>query len=148
MLSSIQFALCPHLGDATLLEVIPVVDGVRLTDRVHQFELDQGMETCPVSYGGLIPRFHKVGRAKEYYFGVGKAPLSENGKIPLLGCECGEWGCWPFLARVVVAGTTVAWTDFEQPFEIRDYSEFGLFTFGRADYETAIATIADAWDRR
>lgn len=50
-------------------------------------------------------------------------------KTVLLGCECGEPGCWPLMARVEVGAEQVAWSDFEQPHR-RDnwaYAGFGPF---------------------
>jgi hypothetical protein len=150
--ASIAFVVRPredlrgHL-QAGPAEVVPIVDGVELTDRVHEFERERRMETRAVSYGGLIPSFFKFGSMGDHYLGTA-SPAGHRGKIPVLGCECGEWGCWPLLARVIVGDTTVTWTDFEQPYRPdRDYRSFGPFTFSRADYESAIAEVAGAWKR-
>lgn len=143
--ASIAFAARPHEGDGAT-EVVPVVDGVALTDRIHDFEREHGMETRAVSYGGLIPAYFKFGPASHHYLTTHEVFISRKGKIPVLGCECGEWGCWPLLARVILEKTTVTWTDFEQPYRPdRDYSSFGPFVFSRSAYESAIAAIADVW---
>ena len=147
MTDSIAFAVRPHNNSTTRrpLEVVPVIEGVELTDRIDEFERERGMEV-PGSYGGLIPEYFEFGSATDHYFATEKAFLSSDQKIPLLGCECGEWGCWPLLARVVVDVETVTWTDFEQPHRAdRDYSAFGPFIFRRSSYESAVADLADTW---
>jgi hypothetical protein len=30
----------------------------------------------------------------------------------LLGCDCGEVGCWPLEARIIADAETVIWTGF------------------------------------
>lgn len=56
--------------------------------------------------------------------------------------SCGEWGCWPLLARIVETNASVTWTDFEQPFRpARDDSTFGPFAFERVAYDTALAAL-------
>jgi hypothetical protein len=44
-----------HDLDGPHIEVVPVIDGVKLTDRVHRFGREAGFETRELSYGGLIP---------------------------------------------------------------------------------------------
>src|SRR5687767_544224 len=39
-----------------------------------------------------------------------------DGRAAVLGCECGEPGCWPLRARITVAEYTVTWDDFVQPY--------------------------------
>jgi hypothetical protein len=103
------------------------------------------METRAISYGGLIPAYYLFGAASAHYLGRA-VMVSEDEKVPVLGCECGEWGCWPLLTRVVVDGDAVIWTDFEQPHRRdRDYSGFGPFIFDRRAYEEAVADIAQIW---
>lgn len=144
--ASVAFALRPRKDLGDVVEVVPVVAGIELTGRIHQFELQHGMETRPLSYGGLIPAFFRFGPAEVHYLGRDGAFGSDDGKVPLLGCECGEWGCWPLRARVIVGDETVTWTDFEQPYrKERDYSGFGPFVFDRHEYESAISDIAVEW---
>ena len=129
-----------------MTEVVPVVDNIELTARAHDFERAHDMEP-PGSYGGLIPGWFKFGPATVHYFALESAFVDEDGRIPLLGCECGEWGCWPLLARVVADEKTVTWTDFRQPHrKERDYFGFGPFTFGRVEYERALAELAEPWE--
>jgi hypothetical protein len=61
----------------------------------------------------------------------------------LLGCQCGEVGCWPLAARIVKTGNTMVWDMFRQEHRPdRDYSSFGPFTFDAEQYKTVINEIA------
>jgi hypothetical protein len=148
MTASISFAVRPHLDGHGALEVVPVVDDRELTDRIHEFEREAGMETRAVSYGGLIPSNFRFGPALAHFCRGAGSPWGEaSAKIPLLGCQCGEWGCWPLVARILIDEPTVTWTEFEQPHRKgRDYSGFGPFVFARATYEDAVSEIAETWD--
>lgn len=129
------------------VEVVPVVDGSPLTDLIHAFEREARVETRAVSYGGLVPAFFKFGPARVHFTASQGAFVNPSGKVPLLGCECGEWGCWPLLARIAATEDQVRWSDFEQPFRAdRDYSAFGPFVFDRQDYDRALAMLSEVWD--
>jgi hypothetical protein len=53
----------------------------------------------------FLPSRHLLGEPEPFY----------DGKVALLDCECGCPGCWPFVARIAVGGSTVTWSDFAQP---------------------------------
>ena len=146
MSSEIRFAISAWPEDPQLVVVVPVIDETPLTDLIHDFERATGMETRDESYGGLIPAFFDFGSAPTYYKAEPGAFLGPSHKVPLLGCTCGEWGCWPLLAKIVVGDDEVIWTDFEQPHRRdRDYSGFGPFRFRRETYEAAIEAVAGPW---
>lgn len=113
----------------------PVVDGVDLIARVIEFEEQQGFE--PVGgYAALVPGSVGMTDAGRYYSGA---------TAYLLGCTCGEAGCWPLEARIVVESHAVTWTGFCQPHRPdRDYGGFGPFVFLRPAYERAVATAVTA----
>jgi hypothetical protein len=141
MASTLAFELEPFEEDDSVFTVVPVIDGNGLTDLIHRFERDAGMEKRDTSYAGLIPAFFRFGTAAEHY-------LSTDKKIPILGCECGEWGCWPLMARIHADEHGVVWTDFEQPHRPRrDYSAFGPFGFERSAYDEALRELALRWDQ-
>lgn len=141
MPSTLSFELEAFQDDASVFTVVPVIDGEHLTDLIHRFERDVGMERRDESYGGLIPAFFRFGAAEAHYLPPG------DRKLPVLGCECGEWGCWPLMVRVHAGTHRVAWTDFEQPHRpAREYSAFGPFSFDRAMYEQALRTLARSWN--
>ena len=63
--------------------------------------------------------------------------------VPVLGCTCGIWQCWPLQARIAVTSTTVTWSSFRQPFR-EEWGELpiGPFTFAREAYEAALSAPA------
>ncbi|WP_049797412.1 hypothetical protein [Kribbella flavida] len=61
----------------------------------------------------------------------------------LLGCDCGELGCWSLECRVQTDEQYVTWLGFSQPHRPqRDYDGFGPFTFRRTQYERALQDVA------
>jgi hypothetical protein len=75
-----------------VLEVLPTIDGVELLDLIHSFEQRSGTESTEVSYGGTDPKLPPVLPLSQHF-------LTTDRKVPLLGCECGEWGCWRCLRQ-------------------------------------------------
>jgi hypothetical protein len=146
MANAITFDIERRVDDLGQLEFVPVVDGVKLTDRIHSFERETGMETRDRSYAGLIPAFFRFGPAADHY--LADTAAGGDGRIVLLGCgDCGEWGCWPLTVGLVVADQTVTWQGFMQPHRPdRDYGGFGPFVFDRSDYVRAVDSVAAAWD--
>jgi hypothetical protein len=61
-------------------------------------------------------------------------------KTVLLGCTCGEPGCWPLMARVEVSPLEVRWDEFEQPHRRGRWSHatLGPFVFDRRPYEATL----------
>ena len=140
-LSIVRFLAGPSVDLDDVIEIVPAIDGAKLTDLVHGFELHAGLEKRSASYGGLIPANYSFGRLDRHYLGLS----SLANKTPVLGCSCGEWGCWPLLVRIVATEDLVSWSDFEQPFRSqRDYSGFGPFRFARNRYEEALAELQSA----
>ncbi|HEY1095136.1 MAG TPA: hypothetical protein VGE61_10565 [Glycomyces sp.] len=67
-----------------------------------------------------------------------------DGDTVLLGCDCGDWGCWPLLAQVDVTDTTVTWRHFSNEHRPAwDLSGLGPFTFDRAQYEASLRTTQE-----
>lgn len=119
---------------------VPYVDDVALTDLIDRFELAAGLSPAGGAYGGLIPRYFS-GTMTEHFHGLD----AEEGKTPLLACACGDWGCWPLLARITVTEDEVVWDSFGQPHRPeRDYRGFGPFRFARAQYDAAVLRFESA----
>ncbi len=120
-------------------EFQPFVDGTALVDRVATYESEQGYK--PVGgYVGLVPAHFTVGDLAAYLRGEPAGAWPKRGRCWLLGCACGEAGCWPLEAGVVATTQTVTWSDFAQPFRSeRSYEGFGPFVFGREQYDAALA---------
>lgn len=139
-MSTLAFIVSPREDLNGAIEVIPTIDGVALTDLIHAFELRAGLETRAESYSGLIPKHFDFGPLDLHYLGT--SPKRLDPKTVLLGCACGEWGCWPLLARITATTDNVTWTELEQPHrKARDYSAFGPFTFSRGAYQHALCEL-------
>ena len=144
-MSQVRFVVRERDDLNGVTEVVAVVDGQELTDLIHAFEKAADMESRDVSYGGLIPANFRFGPVRRHFLAGEGALLNEERKVPLLGCECGEWGCWPLLASITVDDDAVVWSDFEQPYRReRDYSALGPFRFDRDAYETALDDLERA----
>lgn len=118
-------------GVRPFVEVVPYVDGVSLVDLVSSFESGRGHDV-PGSYAGL---------ARDWEFDAGRWQPSPHTSVAvdLLGCECGEAGCWPLVARIRSAGDRIVWDSFRQPHRPdRDYTGFGPFTFDARQYAQAL----------
>lgn len=88
-------------------------------------------------YAGL-PQ-HLVG--PEHYLGSPVLTWFEDCDTVLLGCGCGEWGCWPLTARVEVGTDRVVWSHFRQGHRDWDLGDLGPFRFERAQYEAALSVL-------
>ncbi|MEV7931143.1 hypothetical protein [Kitasatospora sp. NPDC088779] len=127
----------------SVLEVVPYIDGTPLTDLIDQFETDAEMQPSGDAYGGLIPQFFQFGSMEDHFHG--RSNGATGPKTPVLGCECGEWGCWPLMASITVTPDHVTWDSFEQPHrKTRDYSGFGPFQFDRLQYADAVQVLSAA----
>ena len=93
------------------------INGIDLVDLVGAFELAHGFEPAG-GYGGLFPEYFDFGSMTDHFLGA--ATLRE---VPVLGCDCGEWGCWPLMAYIDSDQELVRWSRFNQPHRLnRDYS--------------------------
>ena len=60
-----------------------------------------------------------------------RASWFEGGDTVLLGCDCGEWGCWPLTAKVTVMHSTIRWSGFRNGHRDWDLQDLGPFEFDR-----------------
>jgi hypothetical protein len=139
MLHKVTFRVGTRWGAKS---VEPVVDDIPLPYLVAAYEQENAFERVG-SYGGILPGSFRYGPLDAYLLGqVTLDYFAELGGIYLLGCSCGEVGCWPFVASVGVTPDAVIWNQFRQPHRLqRDYSRFGPFVFDRAQYSAAIDTL-------
>jgi hypothetical protein len=141
MASAVSFQVVTE-ADPPAAQIRIRVDGIDLVDLVGGYERERGFDPTG-GYGGLIPSWYGFGPMSDHFLGL--SPTSNGGLpelVPLLGCNCGEWGCWPMLARIVATDEQVQWLDFAQPHRREwDYSGFGPFTFVRAGYDDALADL-------
>ncbi|MEZ0447942.1 hypothetical protein [Cellulomonas sp. ICMP 17802] len=141
MTSAVSFEVGDFEGRAAV-RLTPVVDGVSLVELVGAFEAAAGYEVAG-GYDGLVLDQFRFGDLDSYLLGGEDWP--GRGTASLLGCDCGDVGCWPLDARVTVAGGRVVWDEFRQPHRPqRDYAGFGPFVFEEAAYRAAIDAAAAA----
>lgn len=126
-------------------ELLPHVDDVSLVDLISGYEYAAGFDV-PGTYAGLVLDRFNFGDLTTYLLGQPDSTYwTKGGAIALLGCDCGEVGCWPLQAQVLVDDDRVTWRGFSQPFRPqRDYGSFGPLTFRRNQYERAVRDAADA----
>ncbi|MEU7032753.1 hypothetical protein ABZ958_03580 [Streptomyces sp. NPDC046237] len=134
---------CRPRGGVGPLVVLPHIDGAPLTELIDNFEIAAEMQPAGEAYGGLIPAFYRFGPMQDHF--SGRSTNAMGPKTPVLGCECGEWGCWPLMARITTTAELVIWDSFEQPHrKTREYREFGPFQFERGQYDAALLALNTA----
>jgi hypothetical protein len=122
------------------------VDGRDLAEAVGDIELPyaeaEGHPQIAGSYVGLRP-WQLSGSLTDHFMGAAGSDLACGPRemTVLLGCECGEPGCWPLMADVSVGEDAVTWRAFEQPHRRArwSYERLGRLTFARSQYEAALA---------
>ncbi|WP_018586261.1 hypothetical protein [Salinispora arenicola] len=146
MLRKVRFEIRPWGQDREpARELLPYVDNVSLVALVSGFEHAAGHD-MPGTYAGIVLDHFDGGDLTAYLTGRSDlAYRSQDGMIALLGCDCGEVGCWPLEAKVITTGFSVTWRGFSQPYRPRrDYGDFGPFVFRRNQYERAVREAAAA----
>ncbi|WP_182376969.1 hypothetical protein [Nocardioides sp. WS12] len=144
-MNELSFVVADNEGS---VELVPVVDGVSLVQLVGEYESAHGMRPSG-GYGGLIPAHFNFGDLRTYYLGQSERQWPGTGRMWLLGCDCGEVGCWPLEVTTTVENGQVTWTDFRQPHRPAwDFAEFGPFTFEENRYRDAVAGAASAASTR
>ena len=136
MTSRVEFTVGDFEGRRAV-QLTPVVDGRSLVDLVTAYEAAAKLDVVG-GYDGLVLDQFRFGDLSSYLLGRGSWP--GGAVVTLIGCECGEVGCWPLDAQVTVADGRVVWDGFRQPHRPqRDYSGFGPFVFDESSYRSALA---------
>ena len=116
----------------------------RLEDLAHEvekpFAVAEGKPQLAGDYAGLSPSV--VAPGSRHFLGEPVEVWFEDGDTVLLGCTCGEPGCWPLTARVHVTDTTITWDSFRNGHRPWDLSGLGPFEFDRGQYEEALDRAA------
>ena len=144
-INSLSFEVEPLNPPAQMaLSVVAVVDRRRFIEIVSEFERQQGFSPTD-GYGGLVPEFFQFGPLDDYFQGRWQLAADLlSGQIFVLGCECGEVGCWPLVCRITEVAGYVVWDRFSQPHRPeRDYSKLGPFRFEAAQYICAVAALKE-----
>ena len=77
----------------------------------------------------MIPEWLKYGALDRYFLGDFEKDsyFARLERVYVLGCQCGEVGCWPLLARISIGDASVTWDFFQQPHrKERGYSGWSL----------------------
>lgn len=142
-LCKLSFAVEPLSNDEPVRSIVLIVNGIRLTTLIAEFEREHLYDDPAGGYAGLIPEYFNFGPLDRYFMGASADSLFAGGRYYLLSCECGEVGCWPLEARIISNEQQVSWEDFAQPFRPeRDYSTFGPFRFDLDQYRKAAFQLA------
>src|SRR5918998_6581593 len=103
------------------------------------FARREGKSDLAGSYVGLppnevfLPSRRLLGETTRYPFD------DLGGKVAILGCICGDVGCWPFRVRIELREDVVIWDGFEQPHRRKwRYDEMHPFVFDRTQYFSAL----------
>lgn len=144
----LSFAIQPLCKGDETPSIVPVVNGIHLTRLVEDFERAADFE--PIGgYAGLVPTAFNFGPLDVYFLGQTHEQLFELGGYFLLGCSCGEVGCWPLNARITQLDDQIIWDQFRQPHRReRDYSSFGPFRFERDRYQQSVIELASSFPSR
>lgn len=141
MPSTLEFEAVPLNGSIAL---VPTIDGESLVDLITFFESQRAWDAAG-EYAGIVPEDFNFGDLTLYYEARADRQRPQPGHAWLLGCDCGEVGCWPLTARITVSQDEVTWSDFSQQFRPeRNYDDFGPFVFDRGQYAHAVAAAAEA----
>jgi hypothetical protein len=134
----------PALEDEGAHELRVTVDGEDLNEIARRAELPDATRDAQPDvaggYAGLRASAFK-GLIGEHFLGGSGSHLfsGPDGKTVLLGCVCGDPGCWPLMARVEVGASEVRWSDFEQPHrDSWSHEGLGPFVFDREQYAAAL----------
>jgi len=136
----LSFSIQPFEG---VFSIVPLLDGTPLTEMVLSFEGEKHFEP-PGGYGGLIPQWFKYGSLSRYFLGDFEPDsyFARLGYVYLLGCQCGEVGCWPLGACIKPGLETVVWDSFRRPHRPeRDYSDLGPMVFEADQYQQVVAGL-------
>lgn len=136
--------LSPSLPEAR--SIIPVIDEVPLITLIDEFETARGFDAAG-GYAGLVPGNYRFGPL-DCHFLADSEQFDLDGDwellgVYLLGCTCGEVGCWPLTSSITKSADTVTWSNFYQPHRPnRIYTAFGPFCFDFEPYEATVNALA------
>jgi hypothetical protein len=151
-MDEIAFVVSQEPNGASPARVSILINGRNLAELARVVELPfakaQSASSIAGAYDGLEasavlpPSEHFLGRPSSRLYAYGE-------RTQVLGCECGEPGCWPLVCRICVCPESVMWHDFRQPHRGANsragewhYDGLGPFEFLRSPYEAALAHAA------
>jgi hypothetical protein len=119
-----------------------LINETSLADLARVVELPHARaERNPKLAGDYSPMIIEEFRDKNGLLGDPACSWFEDGDTVLMGCPCGEWGCWPLTVRIDVDPDRVTWRDFRNGHRDWDLQALGPFVFDRSEYEAAISVL-------
>ncbi len=152
-MNEIDFRLEKAPESSGELVVRILVDGADLALLARAVEMPfaaaEGWPDIAGKYIGLCPK--DVVQSAAHFLGEA-APLFQYGrKVQVLGCTCGEPGCWPLVCEIAVDTEEVTWKNFEQPHRGEDQGQpswsheaLGPFVFARPRYDKALRRVVES----
>lgn len=151
-MDEIHFELGKRDGpvDGVVDAVSIFINGRDLVQIVREMELSfaarDGNPDLAGSYVGLPP--NEVFLPSRRFLGEPETyddKDSPDDKLAVLGCGCGEVGCWPLLVCITLRKEAVLWSGFEQPHRRHwRYEELGPFLFDLSRYLDALQRPGDS----
>ena len=126
-----------------------LIDMVRAVE--NPFAYKEGHASIAGAYAGLPPDDDTCPPSRHFLGEPSYAVYRYEAKTQVLGCECGEPGCWPLVCLIEAGPARVKWSQFEQPHRAGNrsqnpwrYDELGPFEFERCQYERALEALRRA----
>jgi hypothetical protein len=125
----------------TVSRVVVSVDGLPLEELVRPVELPfaaaEGRPDLAGQYQALDDS--RVCWPSRHFLGEPYLSETDEGDTVLMGCICGDPGCWPLSTDVEVGEETVTWSRFRNVHRPNwDLTRLGPFVFERSQYEAAL----------
>lgn len=136
---------------------VPLLDLVGATEEsLTQREFDQrvaegenpgGLRIVPGSY--MYPTVGQLRKTRELSFGCAERYFvlqpqdADFGATVLMGCNCGEPGCWMLLIDSTTTGNIVTWSHFRQFHRPEWQYALGPYNFCLEQYRQVIQHIVD-----
>lgn len=128
-----------ELGVGEVITVTPFVNDVSLVELARVVELspatERGEPDLAGAYAGLVVDEQQW---RGWYLNDEPQSWFDDGDSCLLGCTCGDTGCWPLTAKVTMTAGQVTWAEFRTGHRPWDLHRLGPFRFSRAQYDAAL----------
>jgi hypothetical protein len=136
-----------------------VINNVDLVDLARVVEMPfataEGSPSIAGAYAGLVMDSHTLPPSDHFLGRPSWSIYSYGAKTQVLGCDCGEPGCWPLVCSIAATAIHVTMAEFEQPHRTGmrgraawSYQALGPFTFDRQQYEKALEELRRAGEQR
>lgn len=130
------------LGVGDVNTVTPYVNGTSLIELARRVELgpatEQGEPDRAGAYVGLTIGVTQLVDWEHWYLNDQPQSWFGDGDSCLLGCPCGDTGCWPLTAKITMANNQITWSRFRTGHRSWDLRTLRPFTFRRNQYQAAL----------